>query len=263
MNKMRKLALLLLATLSTLAIAGGCTLGGGSSSNNFTPDNSSVSSEQTSESTESTKDETSDSTSDSSENEEEQAGPHDVCVYEWALTKPVSCTEDGEMAEVCKYDKTHVKNATVVPARGHDYNDNGLCECGQEPTIPTLPSQGYVNPAADANYSLHTSNAMPMEMYNRYALSIDTPYTAELQTTEGYNPETVSYYTDYAFWFHFSIPEPGQYAIISHSNPNNLTITRYDANAQYVNPSKLQGRIMSDGSFIATVSCSETYFSEE
>ena len=267
MNKMRKLALFLLATLSTLAIAGGCTLGGGSSTNSSTPDNSSVTSEQPSENS-STPDtsngETSDSSSDSGKEEDEDVViPHDVCEYEWALTKPFSCTADGEMAEVCKYDKSHVKNATVIPARGHDYNDNGLCECGQTPTIPTLPTQGYITPTADPNYSLHNKELTSMEMYNRYTLAVDTPYTAELQTTEWYDDNTLSYYTEYAFWFHFSIPEPGQYAIVSHSNPNNLTITRYDANTQYVNPAKLEGRIMDDGNFISTFSCNETYFNEE
>jgi hypothetical protein len=102
-----------------------------------------------------------------------------------------------------------------------------------------------------------------MEMYNRYTLAVDTPDTAELQTTEWYDDNTFDYYTEYAFWFHFSIPEPGQYAIVSHSNPNNLTITRYDANTQYVNPAKLEGRIMDDGNFISTFSCSETYFNTE
>ena len=260
MKNLKKLTLFLLSTLSILAIASGCSTGGGASTENSSPADSSItSSEPTSEAPETSE------PPDESGNEEEEYTPipHDVCEYEWALTAPVSCLEAGEMAEVCKYDKTHKKNVTAIPARGHDYNDNGLCACGQTPTIPTLPTQGYINPAADPNYSLHNSDLTSMEIYNRYTLSVDTPYTAELQTTEYYDDETLSYYTEYAFWFHFSIPEPGQYAIISHSNPNNLTITRYDANSQYVNPARLEGRIMDDGNFIATVSCNETYFNSE
>ena len=256
MKNLKKLTIFLLSTLSVLAIAGGCVGGGNSTENSSPADSSAPDSEASSELPE-------DSASEEPEEENKGPIPHDVCEYEWVLTTPVTCLEDGEMAEVCKYDSTHVKNATAIPARGHDYNDNGLCECGQEPTIPTLPTQGYINPSADSSYSLHNSDLEPMEMYNRYVLSVDTPYTAELRETQYYDDSTVSYHTEYAFWFHFSIPEPGQYAIISHGNPNGLTVTRYDANAQYVNPAKLEGRLMDDGNFIATVSCSDTYFNNE
>ena len=260
MKNLKKLTIFLLSTLSVLAIAGGCVGGGNSTETSSPTDSSAPNSEVSSETSE---DSASETPEEKPEEENKEPIPHDVCEYEWALTVPATCTTDGEMAEVCKYDSTHVKNATAIPARGHDYNDNGLCECGKEPTIPTLPTQGYINPASDPNYSLHNSDLAAMEIYNRYALAVDTPYTAELQTTEYYDDNTLEYYTEYAFWFHFSIPEPGQYAIISHSNPNGLNITRYDANAQYVNPAKLEGRIMDDGNFIVTVSCSETYFNNE
>ena len=276
MKIFKKLAILCLSLTTALAVSAGCSLLGGDTS---TPDTSSPTDSTTSESVE-----TSDkgNTDDEGGNDNPDGGneggndnpdggnenppvnvPHDVCEYEWKLIKAATCTEAGEMAEVCKYSTEHTKNAEVIPARGHDYNDNGLCACGQEPTISNLPTEGYITPTATNSGVKLSCPEETYGMYNRYVLDVNTPYTAELTATEAYNSETLTYHTEYAFWFEFDIPEAGQYAVISHGNPSGLTITRYDANSQYVNPAKLSGRIMEDGNFISTVDCNETYFNAE
>ena len=171
------------------------------------------------------------------------------------------------MARYCIYNTDH-KETEVIPARGHDYQNNGLCECGDEPTLPTLPDSGYVNITDPNSGIMQPNNGSEDPAYNRYVLSVDGYYTAETAyysysswVSSNNNFQLVSY-EGYVCWIEFSISEAGQYAIVTKGNPNGLTLTRYDADSNYVNTtSPLESRVMSDGSLISTVNCDAEHFS--
>ena len=275
MKKLKKLTLLLIATLSTLAIASGCDLLSSPSTNSST--DSSVTSSEANSNSETNSENNSESNSNSESGSEKEETPEDssetpdggetpddgddptpedpvhneLCDFsEWELTTAVSCKAAGEMTRYCLEDATHTQTQ-AIPRRPHDFGNNGLCECGSSPTIPTLSSSGAINPTAtDSGIHLSDPYSQTIEMYNRYILSVDQVYTAVTNKSG-------------EFWFQFSVPSAGQYAIVSLSNPNALTVERYDANAQYVNPSILEGRIMNDGNFISTVSVDDVHFNEE
>lgn len=273
MKMFKKLAILCLSLTTALAVSAGCSMLGGG---NSTPDTSSPTESTTSENVETsdkgnTDDE--DGTDDGNDDDGDNGGdggdsgdggdggevippvnvPHDVCEYEWRLTKPFTCTDAGEMTEVCKYNTEHTRAVESIPARGHNYNNNGLCDCGQEPTIPPLPTEGYITPTASNSGVKLSCPSEPYGMYNRYMLALDTPYTAEITATEAYDENTLTYYTDYAFWFEFNVPEPGQYAVISHDNPNHLTIEVYlTASSVGAVATPVAGRTLSDGNFLVT-----------
>lgn len=292
MNTMKKMALLCLSLLTALTVAAGCNLkkdssgGKDSSVETSSPaDSSADGSEETSsdesssssissESNSSTESSDKDSSSGSSDNDSSGGSSSedppsnntltDACdVGEWQLISAANCTEAGEMGRYCSKNSAHYE-LEEIPARGHNYQNNGLCECGATPTLPTLPDSGYVNiTKAESGVKLSQSEALENEMYNRYVLSTGTLYTAETVESTYIDSETFQTITEYVCWIQFSVPEAGQYAVISRSNPNNLTIARYDASAHYVNPKVLEGRIMDDGNFISTVSVNEVYFNEQ
>ena len=320
MSTFKKLALLCLSLLTTLAVMAGCNTGGNNSaSDNSAPaseassteeslkdessedvtsstdtesseedsstdsDSSMDSSEESSSDSDSSSEESSsdsdsssgeDSSSDSSSGEDdpyqgvvippiENTLTADCTVGEWQLIKPATCTEIGAMVRYCQDDETH-KEVEEIPAKGHDYGNNGLCQCGQEPTLPDMPDVAPIHiTSSDSGIRLSQSSTMGNEMYNRYVLSVGTIYTAETTAYTYIDNETFQTVTDYTCWIQFSVPEPGQYAVFSLGNPNHLSITRYDANAHYVNPAELHGRIMDDGNFITTVSVNEKYFNAE
>lgn len=187
----------------------------------------------------------------------------DCPLGEWELIKPAKCEEIGAMVRYCTDDNTH-KEVVEIEAKGHDYANNGLCACGKTPDLPNLPDSGYVNiTKAESGIALSQSANLGNDTYNRYVLTTDTLYTAETMAWTYEDPETFITTTEYACWIQFSIPEPGQYALISKSNPNDLTIFRYDASAHYVNPKAWEGGILADGNFISTVSVNEKYFNEQ
>jgi hypothetical protein len=244
MNTMKKVALLCLSILSALTVTAGCAITKDSSKNSTdssvetsTPLDSSVNSSEentsssnsseNSSSTESSDNDNSsnDSTSSDSSDDPGTENPPsnntltDACeVGEWQLITAATCTEAGEMGRYCSKNSEHYE-VEAIPARGHNYQNNGLCECGATPTLPTLPSSGYVNiTKAESGVKLSQSANMTNEPYNRYVLSTDTLYTAETIEYQYEDVETFTIITEYTCWIQFSVPEAGQYALISSSS---------------------------------------------
>ena len=267
---MKKFVLFLLATLCTLALASGCSLGGGSSTESSAPASDST----TSEITESQKEPSNDSSEETSEedsnsspedsstpdnsSEEDSSSPDDggstpddpthneLCHFsEWELTTEVSCSADGEMTRYCLESAAHVETKKI-PKRPHDFGNNGLCKCGSSPTFSNLPNSGYVDPTD----TIETFISEEIGSKKVHVLTVDQPYSA---VTDKFGE----------FWFQYSVPRAGQYAVVSHKNPNGLTVERYDANAFYVNPAPLSGRIMDDGNFVSTVSVDEVHYHDQ
>lgn len=251
---MKKFVLFLLATLSTLAVASGCAFGGGTSQETSSPLDSSVTSNENtstdSEETSSSPEETS-SEENSSSNEDSSETPDDpthneLCDFgTWVLTTPVSCKADGEMTRYCLEDETHTQTQ-AIPRRPHDFGNNGLCSCGSFPTFSNLPTSGYVDPTE----TIETFISEELGSKQVHVLTVDQPYSA---VTDKFGE----------FWFQYSVPGVGQYAVVSHNNPNGLTVERYDASAFYVNPAPLSGSIMNDGNFVSTVSVDEVHYHDQ
>ena len=256
MKNLKKLTMILLTMLSAMTIAAGCSFGGTSS-----PTDSSTESTQSTEST-GEENQSTDSTDGSDEdgNSGDEGGnggdeddTHDKtnCTFsEWKTVTPVSCTQDGLFQRTCLENETHVESLTI-DKRTHDYGYNGLCACKAVPTLPSAPASGYIE-ATDPSSGIMLSDSptYACEMYNRYMLSVDTYYTAELNDLG-------------EFWFQFGVPEAGQYAVVVYNTPANTTLERYDGNSQYVNPQIMQGRTLENGNLITTVNCGEQYYNPE
>ncbi len=282
MKSLKKLTLSILALLSTLAIAGGCNLmGSNSTEDSSTTSNSIESNAPTSDSesesnSESNSDETPDDggetpddggetpddggetpddggetpddggeTPDDGGETPDDSTHNELCDFsEWTLTTDVSCKADGEMTRYCLEDESHTETQ-VIPRRPHDFGNNGLCECGSSPTLPKLSNTGSTAPTE----VIDTFISEEVGSKKVFEVSVDQPYTATINN-------------DGEFWFQFSVPEAGQYAIVSHSNPNGMTIERYITSGHYVTPTPIPGRLMDDGKFISTISFEKTHFND-
>jgi hypothetical protein len=283
MKSLKKLTLTLLALLSTLAIAGGCDLtgfnpaGSSSTTSNSIESNAPTSDSESESNSESNSDETPDDggetpddggetpddggetpddggetpddggeTPDDGGETPDDSTHNELCDFsEWTLTTDVSCKADGEMTRYCLEDESHTETQ-VIPRRPHDFGNNGLCKCGSSPAFTNLPNSGYVDPPD----TIETFISEEIGSKKVHILTVDQPYSA---VTDKFGE----------FWFQYSVPRAGQYAVVSHKNPNGLTVERYDANAFYVNPAPLSGRIMDDGNFVSTVSVDEVHYHDQ
>ena len=141
--------------------------------------------------------------------------------WEWVMTAPVTCTEDGAKSAVCAYNPNHTQSGVTVTKRGHEYDGGKCVRCEEVPTIPEAEqSPTYIN-----NYDKNSpfGNQTGGE-YNRYEVVITDDsayYEFELERSKA--------------WISLSVPEAGQYAVYTVGEiPANATLVRYDASVQYI-----------------------------
>ena len=161
---------------------------------------------------------------------------------EWSLVRSekVSCTNDGVKKRVCKNDENHV-DYEIIEAHGHNFGNIGVCSvCDTEATLPKANKNAYYNDITDG----YTGSG---DDYDRYQLETDDYFQVTLGGTD--------------VWFEFSVPEPGQYAVITTAT-NGATLTRFDASYQYINyDDPHEAKVLGNGNLLSTVVCSEAVWS--
>ncbi len=157
-----------------------------------------------------------------------------------------TCTTEGEMKRVCSYPGEEHYEIEKFDARGHDFGYTGICHCNAEAQI-TPPTEDYLTPDTPNSGIYGLGN----DPYDRYTLSAGNCYELEI-------------HSDGKTWFEVSIPEPGQYAIVStDSNVNNITLAHHNGSAAFIiETPDYTARTLDDGNFLYTFSCSELYWSE-
>jgi len=161
------------------------------------------------------------------------------------------------MIRYCTVNEEHF-DRKHIPALGHDYGTNGVCiRCEDKITLPTPDANAvYTNPENPASGIYGNGEEYPQyaedgsgEIANtgRYQLSVDEYYEIELDS-------------DGSVWFEFHVDGPGQFAVYSTQNTNNVTLSRYSAS--FAGTFFLHdATVLEDGNFMATVNdCTSTYY---
>lgn len=158
---------------------------------------------------------------------------------EWTKTENPTCSTEGTKTHTCT-DCNAVESEPIAPL-GHVYTD-GKCTCGDGPIYPTADKDILYRNPLDQNSGIQGAG----EAYNRFQLhegyyEIEIPATGEV-------------------WLSFSSSQPGQYALYSIENPNNITATRYDASEQFI-PEKNFPAVTFDGNLYSNVNANPQYWS--
>ena len=266
MSTLKKLTILCMSVIATLSVAAAC-------GTTNTPDSSvteSSSSESSSEVVSGPDTSAPETPSDPGDNKEpttpetpenpnlpelpdmpDSKNHDDACAFgDWELLQDATCTEEGYMIRYCSQGHYELDK---FAARGHDYGTNGVCvkkSCGVKVTPTPPPAQDYLDVNDPAANIMGTGGD-----YDRYQLTSGGYYTITI-TEENWA------------WFEISVPEIGQYAVVTTSLPTNVTLSRIYASLGYY-PTNAQGkpigdaaRKMSDGNLIATANCSKAYDNE-
>ncbi len=169
---------------------------------------------------------------------------------EWELIKNPTCIEDGEKKRVDLNDNTHFDTA-AIPARGHEYGNDGNCvRCQTPAVIPALTGNEKFSEVTPCEHTYphcgceYTGNGT---MWNRIELN-EGCFTVELNQTK--------------LWLSFSAKSAGQYALYTVDNNNGASITRHNANEQYVNEKGIAA-IEKNENLYSYVNCSTTYYNNQ
>ena len=239
-----------------------------SSENSSNSSSSSAEDSSSSSSSSSTEDSSNDSSSDNSSAEDSEypdTYPEDGnCVFgDWELFREADCDTEGVKVRYCTVHGDEHADYESFVARGHDFGTTGICEtCQEEATIPA-PGQNatYINPADENSGIIGSGHDYPqyrevgvdeveiIPNTGRYEFSVDGYYQIEIGN-EG------------TCWFEFAVPAAGQYAVISTSNANDVSIEQYASSVATLYPIGT-GRTLTDGNFISVANCADMYFNAE
>ena len=188
-----------------------------------------------------------DSSSSIVDNEYPDTYPNDGnCVFgDWELVREADCDTKGVKVRYCAAHENHA-DYEMFAAREHDYGVQGVCSvCNEEAPLPTINvNANYINLTAGNTTIVGSGNE-----YDWFEVSVGGYYEIEIFTNLESKNEV---------WFQFGVPEPGQYAVISVSNPSCVTATQWNASiAGIYNPQPT--RVFNDDNFIGTVHCSKNY----
>ncbi len=197
----------------------------------------------------------SNSSSSSVENEDTNYSDtylEDCELGEWELVRAADCETKGIKVRRCTNHQgaTH-EDYEFFAAREHSYDSQGVCEvCEKELVLPT-PDAGanYIDPADPDNEIWGTGT-----QYSE--LGVENSGKYEFWTGEYY---TITIGNSGECWFRFGVDEPGQYAVISTSNPSEVSLQQYTENAGN-NFENGETKYFDDGNFLAVVRCTELYF---
>lgn len=129
-----------------------------------------------------------------------------------------------------------------VKAVGDEYKDSDWAQITYEYTDPYIaPSEWSRNPTL-GSFTSGTGSE-----YNRF------------EGTEGYYQITLT--AGSTKYYSFSIPQAGQYALVTNQSKTGLTIERCDASAQYIAPTTYPAQVLEDNTLYSYVHCPTSHFS--
>ncbi len=224
-----------MALLATFAFAVGCKTGSDSSSST----------------------DSSSSSADSSNPFPDTYPENGGCEFgDWELFRAADCETTGVKVRRCILHEGH-EDYELFPARQHDYSTQGICKtCQADAPLPGFAANPtYIDPATDDSIEgsghefiqyeqIGPDEVEPIDGTGKYRLSVGEYYQITIEQSR-------------ECWFEFGISEPGQYAVISTENPDNVKLQQYSPET-----SILQGpsKYMDDGNFLSMVNCDEQHF---
>ncbi len=187
------------------------------------------------------------------------------CVFgDWELVENAACAEQGVKVRHCiLHDAVH-DDYEIFAERGHAYNYLAICEtCGKKAPLPTIDqSATYLNPA-DKNSGI-AGSGHEYQQYVPYINEYGEEAVRYLPNTGKYELAVDGYYeielsNTRECWFDFAVPEAGQYAVLSTSNPGDIVLEQYASSAQ-TNFLMGEGSVLKDGNVFSVASCTKLYF---
>ena len=257
MKKMKKLAILCMAFIAcfSMAFAVGC----GEEENNSSSDSSSSSSSPIGgEDEEDEKDLLAEENADKTYTGTDSS--HTCTWGKWEKNVDPTCTQSGSMIRYCTENEEHYDRQYLAP-RGHDYGKNGTCiRC--EKTIKLPSSSGsvtYINPEDPASGIFGSGDEFTQYYPEGSGNEGPIPNTGRYYLTEGEYYE-IQIDNDGVVWFEFGVDGPGQFAVYSLSNPNEVSLSRYYATFA-TSSFAYDATVQEDGNFLVTINdCTSTYY---